>query len=303
MKKKYDVVIIGSGIAGMSAALYLKRANIDLLLIENNVPGGQINYTSVIENYPGFNNINGTDFNMNVLEQLKNIEVVPQYFDIKKIITKGEYKEIITNSETIMCKNIVIATGRRPKKLRLENEEKFIGNGLSWCGFCDGNLYKDKDVIVIGAGASALEESIYLSKICNKVTIINKYDFFKSDKLLYEKVENNSKIEIIYNAQTKKYIVENNKIFGIIINREEKEEKIFASGIFIYVGYEPNTELIMDSNIIMDNNYIIVDENGMTNVDGIYACGDVVKKQFYQIILASADGVNVALNIIKSMTS
>lgn len=300
MNKIYDVVIIGSGIAGMSAALYLKRSNLDILLIENNIPGGQINYTSIIENYPGFKNIDGVTFNMNVLEQLKILNVIPKYYNIKEVELDNKVKKIITDKEEILSNNVIIATGRKPKKLGLDKEEKLIGKGISWCSYCDGNLYKDKDVIVIGGGASALEESLFLANICSKVTIVNKYDKFKSDKNLLEKVLANKKIEIVYNSNTTEYIVENDKILGILVKTEEKSEKILGEGVFIYIGYEPNTLLFEDKNLEIENAYILTDNTGKTNINGVYACGDVVKKDFYQIVLAAADGVNVALNIIKN---
>lgn len=301
MNNIYDVVIIGSGIAGMSCALYLKRNNLNILLIENKVPGGQINYTSMIENYPGFDNIDGVSFNMNVLKQLKTIDVVPKFYDIIKINEKDGLKEIETTKELIKCKKIVISTGRKPKQLGLENEDKYMGKGISYCSFCDGNLYKDKEVIVIGGGSSALEESLFLSNICSKVTIINKNNQFKSDESLISKIKTKDNINIIYNSKTEKYIDENGKIGGILISSDNLTKEILASCIFVYIGYEPHVGLLDDLNIELENNYIITNNQGMTNIEGIYAAGDVVKKDFYQIVLAAADGVNVALNIIKKL--
>ena len=297
----YDVVIIGAGIAGMSCSLYLKRNNLNILLIENKTPGGQINYTSMIENYPGFTKIDGVSFNMNVLEQLKLLDIIPKYYDIKEIKRSKSYKKIITTKEEILCKNIVIATGRSPKKLGLENEDKFIGKGISWCSFCDGNLYKDKEVIVIGGGSSSLEEALYLSNICSKVTIINKNDYFKSDKVLLDKVLNNKKITIMYEANITNYIDDGSKIIGIKVIQNNIECEIDASCVFIYIGYKPNSAIIESMKVKLVDDYIVTNNKGETNIKGIYACGDVVKQDFYQIILAASSGVNVALNIIKKL--
>ena len=302
MKKRvYDVVVVGSGIAGMSCSLYLKRNNLDILLIENNIPGGQINYTSVIENYPGFSSIDGVTFNMNVLEQLKKLDIQPRNYEIKEILKGRGYKRLITSKEEILTKNIVVATGRKPKGLNLKDEELFIGRGISWCALCDGSLYKDKEVVVIGGGASSLEEALYLSKICNKVTIINKNKEFKADNKLINAVLSNSKIDIIYEAITTAYNHTNNILTGVTILKDGVSSQIKCVGIFIYIGYYPNSKVVDGLNMKRDNGYIVTNKKGMTSINKIYACGDVVKKDFYQIILAAASGVNVALNIIKSI--
>ena len=178
---KTNTVIIGSGIAGMTAAIYLKRANIDFIIIEKGAPGGQILRTSTIENYPGFNKIDGPEFAMNVYKQLNELNVNYIFDDVKEISNNNEKILIKTQNSEIVCENIIIATGRNPRKIGLDNEDKYIGKGISYCALCDGNLYKDKNVAIIGGGNSAFEEALYLSKICKKVTLISINTVFKAD--------------------------------------------------------------------------------------------------------------------------
>lgn len=285
--KKYKVVIIGSGIAGMTSAIYLKRGGIEPLIIENGAPGGTLNIIPNIENYPGYINISGPDLAMNIYNQVKelNIEILSK--NIKEIDLE---KRVIDNE--ICFDYLIIATGRRHRLLNLENEEKLLGRGISTCALCDGNFYKDREVIVVGGGASALTESLYLAGICSKVTIVHRRDTFSSEEFLIDKVNNTQNIDIIYNANIIKYNTNNDMLTSVTL---DNDNEIKTSGVFLSIGSIPNSELF---DIKKENNYIITDNNYETDIMNVYAIGDVIKKDYYQLINASNEGMIVALNII-----
>jgi len=288
-----SVVIIGSGIAGMSCAIYLKRAGLDVLVIEKDTPGGQLNKTNVVENYPGFSSITGPELAFNIFEQVQKLDVEYLYDEVIDI-KKEEDKFIIkTKNNEINSKYLVIATGRAPRKLKLANEDRLIGNGISYCALCDGSLYKNKDVAVIGGGNSAVEDAIYLSKICNKVYIIHRRDTFRAETKLIEELESIDNIEIIYNSEVKDYILKDNKIDKVKLNNDKLIE---VDGVFVAIGYEPISSMLeLDS----DNNYIIVDSKMNTSIDNVYAIGDAIKKDVYQLVTASNEGVISAVDIIR----
>ncbi len=297
-----DCVIIGSGVAGMTAAIYLKRANIDFILLEKHAPGGQINMTNNIENYPGFKSIDGVTLAMNMFEQIQNLGVNYKYGNVLEIIDNQEYKIIRTDLEEIKCKKIIIATGRRPKELGLENERQLVGRGIRWCATCDGNLYKDKIVAVVGGGNSALEEALYLSNICRKIYLIHRRNQFRADKILQEKVKNTTNIKILYNTEVKKLLEKDNYLDGIIVESNESQTKLDVNGLFIFIGHEPETSYLKNIDIKLDKyGNIIVDKEMRTNIDGIYACGDIISKEIYQIVTATAEGAIAASTLQKEL--
>lgn len=281
----------------MTASIYLKRAGLNVLLLEKNVPGGQINMSSKIENYPGIISIDGPTLAMNIFNQIQELKIDYKYGNVLEIIDNGSLKTVKTDIESYQTKKILIATGRTPKKLNLENEDKLIGRGISYCALCDGNFYKNKDVAVIGGGNSALEEAIYLSNICKKVYLIHRRDQFKAEAILQERLKEKNNIKIIYNEEIQKINTKEDKLVSIDL----KNTRLEIAGLFIYIGYEPDTKFTNKLNINKENDYLLVDNNLMTNIDGIYACGDVIKKQVYQISTAIGEGANAASNIIKSL--
>ncbi|MEG0994494.1 MAG: FAD-dependent oxidoreductase [Bacilli bacterium] len=302
MKLNFDVIIIGCGVAGMSAAIYLKRAKVNCLLLEKMVPGGQIIKSSTVENYPGFLKVTGAEFSEKVFEQIKSLDVPYKYGNVLEIIDNGEYKTVKTDLEEITCKNIIIATGRTFKLLGINKEEEYIGHGISYCATCDGTLYKSKDVIVIGGGNTSLEETIYLSNICKSVNIIHRKDNFTGELGLIDKVKACSNVNYYFNSIAKDLVVKDNKIIGLnVLNLKTKEELVVNSeGIFIFIGYRPDSNFLTNLDILDNDGYVIVDEKMKTKIDGIYAAGDIVKKDLFQIITAAADGANAANSIIKS---
>lgn len=286
--EEHKVVILGSGIAGMTAGIYLKRGGLDVLVVEDNIPGGVLNEIPSIENYPGYEEISGPDLAMNIYNQLTKLGVKI----LNKKITSIDLNNKIINNN-IKYEYLVIATGRKSKMLSLEHEKELLGKGISTCALCDGFFYKDKKVAVVGGGSSSLTEALYLSKICKEVIIIHRRDKLTSDKYLIDKVNSTKNIKVLYNSNITKYNQNNNKLTSVIINNKDNLE---VEGVFLAIGSTPNSEIF---NVNKDNNYIIVDSNYMTNIDKVYAIGDVIKKDYYQLSTAVSDAVVAASNIIK----
>lgn len=292
MKKTYDVIIIGAGIAGMTAAIYLKRGGQDVLIIEENVPGGQLNKINTVENYPGFTKIDGPTLATEIFTQTRDLNI--EYLFEKVISTEleGQLKIVTTNNQKLTCKYLVIATGRLSKKLFTDDDE-YIGKGISYCGICDGPLYKDKNVVVVGGANSAIEEALYLSNICKNVTMIVRSDSLKGDNLLINKILETKNIKCVYNSNVTEYNIENNKLASIKINNDEIIE---TDGLFISIGSSPSADVF---DVDKEKDFILVNEEGMTNTDNVYACGDIIKKNVYQLTTAASEGTIVAYSIIK----
>lgn len=286
--EEHKVVILGSGIAGMTAGIYLKRGGLDVLVVEDNIPGGVLNEIPSIENYPGYEEISGPDLAMNIYNQLTKLGVKI----LNKKITSIDLNNKIINNN-IKYEYLVIATGRKSRMLSLKHEKELLGKGISTCALCDGFFYKDKKVAVVGGGSSSLTEALYLSKICKEVIIIHRRDKLTADKYLIDKVNSTKNIKVLYNSNITKYNQNNNKLTSVIINNKDNLE---VEGVFLAIGSTPNSEIF---NVNKDNNYIIVDSNYMTNIDKVYAIGDVIKKDYYQLSTAASDAVVAASNIIK----
>lgn len=286
--KGSKVIILGSGISGMTASIYLKRGGITPIIIENNAPGGTLNIIPSIENYPGFNEISGPDLAVNIYNQTKQLGIEYIYRNIEKIDLKNK----IIDNDTVFD-YLIIATGRRARLLGLENEDKYLGRGISTCALCDGTFYKDKEVIVVGGSSSAISEALYLSNICKRVTIIHRGDSYRAQKILIDKLGSTKNIKQIFNANVIKYNIKNNKIIGVTL---DNNKKIKADGIFLGIGSIPNSDIF---EVEKEDNYIIVDNEMKTNIDYVYAIGDVTKKNTYQLITASSDGIIAADSIIK----
>lgn len=292
MKTNYDVVIIGSGIAGMTAAIYLKRGGLNPLVIEEGAPGGQLNKITAIENYPGFLKIDGPDLTAEIYSQVEKLDIEYLFDKVIKVDLTKEEKEITTLNKTITCKYLVIATGRLSKKL-FSDDERYIGSGISYCALCDGHLYKDQDVAVVGGGNSALEEALYLSITSKSVTLIHRKENFRGDHTLIEQVKNTKNIKCVYNSNITEYNIENGKLTGVLL---DNGETINVTGLFISIGSVPSGEIF---DVEKDKGFILVNSECMTNVDNVYACGDVIKKDVYQLTTAASEGTIVAYSIIK----
>ena len=296
----YHTVIIGSGVAGMTAAIYLKRARKDICILENGVPGGQITLASSVENYPGFFSITGSDLALNIYNQVLNLGVTYKYTKANQVKVEDDFITVITDKEEIKCKNLIIATGRAPRKLEVTLEDRLVGSGISFCATCDSSLYKDKKVAVVGGGTAALEEAIYLSKICNSVTLIHRRDTFSATDALVNDVKNTKNITILTNRTVKEFKVNDNKLSGIVLeDKQNNQEEITVDGCFEYIGQVPNTKIFENLDILDDKGYVNVDKNYQTKIPGIYAVGDCVKKDLYQVVTACSEGAIAANNIIK----
>ncbi len=300
MKFDYDCVVIGAGVSGMTAAIYLKRAEIKVALLEKGAPGGQINKTSTIENYPGFTGI-GPDLAMKIFEQVTNLNIPYEYADVVDIKKVENGFEIIGTNKTITTRKIILATGREPNKLHAPNEDELTGRGVSWCAVCDGPLYKDKVVAVVGSGNSALEEGIYLSNICKKVIMLNRSKQFKGSKILQSKLLEKENIEIHYETTVESLTEKDGILDKMIVKHDNKEIKIDVDGLFIYIGFTPDTNYLDNIGVKRDKNYVIVDQQLRTNIPGIYACGDIIKKDYYQISNAVGEGAEAALAVIAEL--
>ena len=292
----YDVIIIGMGIGGITAGIYGKRAGLNVLMFEKSAPGGMLQKIDKIQNYPGFSEISGPDLALNLFNQVKKVGVPFKFEEVIDVEITEEYKKVITKNGTYEAKNVIVATGRTPKYLGLDNEKDYLGRGLSTCASCDGSLYKGEDVAVVGSGNSALQESLYLANIVNKVYLLHRGVNFKGDDALVEKVRNTQNIEIVDGVNIKKINEVEGKIESVTL---DNEKTINVKGVFIYIGYKPDTEMFKKLDITNINGDIIVSENFETEIDGLYAIGDCAKKGVYQLVTAASDGCIAVSDIEK----
>ncbi len=288
----YDLIIIGMGISGISAAIYAKRSGLNILMLEKGAPGGTINNIAEIENYPGYTKIAGPTLATNLLNSL-NEQNIPYKLETVTDVILDDIKTIKTKNNVYQCKNLLIATGRTPKLLDLDNVKEYLGQGISTCALCDGPLYKNKDVAVIGGGSSALSEALYLSNIAKQVYLIHRRDDFRGENTLIDQVKNKSNIKLLLNNEVTSLIIEDNQFKGINL----KDQKLLVSALFLYIGSKPNTEFLNNTALKMEDGYIITNEEGKTNIPGVYASGDCIKKEIYQIINAASEGAIASINI------
>lgn len=292
----YDVVIIGAGPAGMSAAIYLKRSGINPVILEKSAPGGTLNKTHKIENYPGYVDKDGTTLAFRMYSQIEELGIDLKVETVQNIEKEINGYKVITNNDEYHAKYLLIATGKIPRKLDIEDSENFEGKGISYCAICDGALYKGKDVAVIGGGNSAMEAASYMSDIANKVYIINRSNTLRAD----EKEKNITKtknVEVIYNAKVTN-IVGNESIEKIKL---DNNKELNVSAIFVCIGQDSNVSYYQNLNLKTDNQGIIVDNNMKTSDDNVYACGDAISKSLYQVVTATSEGAIAATSIIKDI--
>lgn len=292
----YDVIIIGMGIGGITAGIYAKRAGLNVLMFEKSAPGGMLQKIDRIQNYPGFSEISGPDLALNLFNQVKKVGVPFKFEEVFDVEITEESKKVITKNGTYEAKNVIVATGRTPKYLGLDNEKDYLGRGLSTCASCDGNLYKGEDIAVVGSGNSALQESLYLANIVNKVYLLHRGVNFKGDDALVERVRNTQNIEIVDGVNIKKINEVDGKIESVTL---DNEKTINVKGVFIYIGYKPDTDMFKKLDITNINGDIIVGENFETEIDGLYAIGDCAKKGVYQLVTAASDGCIAVSDIEK----
>jgi len=292
MKKDvYDVIIIGAGPAGLTAALYTSRGNMKTLIIERGIYGGQMQKTEEIENYPAFKTILGPQLSQHMYEHAIHFGAEYGYGNVESIEEVGLYKKVIAGGKEYLTKTIIIAAGADYKKLGVPGEKNYAGRGVSYCAVCDGAFFKDKEIVVVGGGDSAVEEANYLTKFANRVTIIHRKDKLKAQQILQDRIRNNPKVDIIWNTIVKE-ITGNEKVSNIKLeNTKTKEVNDFkCDGVFIYVGMNPLSSPFKALGITNPAGCIPTDEKMQTSVKGIYAAGDIREKSLRQVITASGDG-------------
>ncbi|MEK4873568.1 thioredoxin-disulfide reductase [Bacillus sp. FSL W8-0102] len=291
-EKIYDVIIIGAGPAGMTAAVYASRANMSTLMIERGVPGGQMTNTEEIENYPGYDSILGPELSNKMFEHAKKFGAEYAYGDIKQIIDGEEYKTVDAGTKQYKARSIIIATGAQFKKLGVPGESEFGGRGVSYCAVCDGAFFKGRELVVVGGGDSAVEEGVYLTRFASKVTIVHRRDKLRAQKILQQRAFENEKIDFIWNHTVKEIHGKDGKVNAVtLVNTITGEEKEFKTdGVFVYIGMVPLTKPFENLNITNEAGYIVTNELMETSVPGVFAAGDVREKNLRQIVTATGDG-------------
>lgn len=280
----YDLIIIGMGPSGKSAALYAKRSNLNTLILEKNSPGGLVNTTNKIDNYLGIPDVTGPELAYKMFKHVSEMNILFKIEEVNNVVKEKDLFKVTTNKSEYTTKSVIVSSGRSPKKTPFE--EKVSTLKLSRCAICDAPLYKDKDVVVLGGGDSAVEESIYLSNISKSVKIISRSEI--KGKLKSE-LESYSNIEVIENANIED-IKFDDDVYKLIVNGKE----IIANGVFSYIGFTTSTGYLENLGVNMENGYIITSD-GSTNIAGLYACGDIIKKSLYQIVTAVSEGAKCAV--------
>ena len=293
----YDIVIVGAGPAGLTAAIYALREEKKVVILEKETIGGKITSSSKVENYPGFKSISGMDLANNLYEQVIDLG---GEINIEEVLSieNGKVKKVITDENIYETRSIIIASGSKYKTLNLDNEEDLIGNGISFCTVCDGSFYKNKNVCVVGGANSALNSALYLSKICNKVYLIVRGPKLKGDKKVIDNVLSLSNVEVLYNTTVNKYILDNDELVGVEVKSNECEKRLDVESVFLAIGQSPEINYLNNLVKVDENNYVLASEDCITNIDGIFVAGDVRKKEVRQLTTAVSDGTNAAINAI-----
>lgn len=291
-EKIYDVVIIGAGPAGMTAALYTSRSDLSTLMIERGIPGGQMANTEDVENYPGYESILGPELSTKMFDHAKKFGAEYAYGDIKEIVDGKEFKTIIAGNKEYKAKTVIITAGAQHKKMGVPGEDEFGGRGVSYCAVCDGAFFRGKELFVIGGGDSAVEEGVYLTRFASKVTIVHRRDELRAQKILQDRAFANEKVDFIWNHVVKEIKGTDGKVSSVVLTNtktgEETEHK--GDGVFIYIGLLPLSEPFKNLGILNESGYIETDDNMETKIPGIFAAGDIREKKLRQIVTATGDG-------------
>lgn len=295
-----DIIIIGAGPAGLTAAIYALRADKDVLIIEKGVFGGQITFSPKIENYPGFTELSGNELADKMMEQVINLGGEFEMETVKGIKDCGDHKEVITSGETFQARTVIIATGASHRRLGVPKEEELTGNGISFCAVCDGAFYENQDVTVIGGGNSALQEAVLLSTTSKSVTVIQNLSFLTGEEKLAEELKKKSNVSFIYNSIVTGFEADT-ELRGVNIKNTEsgEEQTIPCAGCFVAIGLLPATDFIKDTIKLNEYGYVDAGENCKTDIEGIFCAGDCRSKEVRQITTACADGAAAALAACK----
>lgn len=296
MEKIYDMIIIGGGPAGYTAALYAARAGLDTLIIEKMSAGGQMALTGDIENYPGFDEgVDGLTLGMKMQAGAERFGARSEYGDVSAVELDGDIKTVHTDVASYSARTVVIATGADPRELGLPGERELVGRGVHYCAHCDGRFYKGKAVIVVGGGNSAAADALYLSRLAERVILVHRRDTLRATKIYHEPLMKADNIEFRWNSTLSKLIVDGRVTGAVLTNVKTGDtEAVDCHGVFVSIGRKPNTALFKDQLALDENGYIIADESTRTSLHGVFAAGDVRAKALRQVITAASDGAVAA---------
>lgn len=298
MDNHFDVIVIGGGPAGLTAGIYLSRAKLNTLILNEGTVGGQMVLTHEIANYPGIEKISGYELARNMKSQAQKFGCnIKSNIKITSLDLKEEIKKVTVNHNDVFTSNaVIIATGGKSRMVGAKGEKEFKGKGISYCATCDGDFFQDKEIIVVGGGNSALEEAVSLTKYASKVTVVHQFDHFQAFEYYVNEAKNNSKIDFIMESKIIEFIGEEKLSYVKIQNqRTEEISEMKIDGVFIFIGYVPNTESLEEIIALNESKEIIVDKNLMTNLTGVYAAGDSIQKRYRQVTTAVGDGTIAAL--------
>lgn len=296
MEKIYDMIIVGGGPGGYTAALYGARAGLDVLIIERLSAGGQMNLTGQIDNYPGFpEGVDGFQLSYNMQQQAEHFGAKTKYAEVLELQLEGEEKSVRTNEGTYLAKTVVISTGANPRQLGVERENEMIGRGVGYCAHCDGGFYRGKRVVVVGGGNSAVAEALYLSRIAKEVILVHRRDTLRATQIYLKPLQEASNIRILWDSEVAELLGDEVLSEVKIRNLKTGEVQLLeAQGLFVSIGRKPATDLVKDQLTLDGAGYIMAGEDTKTNIPGVYAVGDVRTKELRQIVTAVADGAMAA---------
>ncbi|ETA74736.1 thioredoxin-disulfide reductase [Ligilactobacillus equi] len=306
MAKQYDVIVIGAGPGGMTAALYASRANLKVLMLDRGIYGGQMNNTAEVENYPGFESIMGPDLAEKMYTSSTRFGAEYAYGSVESVTVDGPNKIVKTDSEEFSAPVVIIATGSEHRKLGVPGEEEYGGRGVSYCAVCDGAFFKNKQLVVIGGGDSAIEEGTYLTQHASNVNVIHRRDQLRAQKVIQDRAFANDKMSFTWDSVVTEILGDGQKVTGVKVKnvKTEEEREVATDGVFIYVGIIPMTAPFKDLGITDEQGWIETNDKMETKIPGVYALGDVRKKDLRQITTAVGDGGiagQQAFNYIESL--
>ena len=292
----YDVIVIGGGPGGYTAALYAARANLSVAILEKLSPGGQMGTTDVIDNYPGFpQGVNGFELAMQMKEGAERFGAQTQLAEVTQVELAGQVKTVHTSGGDYQARTVVLATGAHPRELGLPGERELRGRGVSYCATCDGMFYRGKTVVVVGGGNTAVSDVLYLSRLCEKVYLVHRRDTLRASKVYLDPLQKAENVEFVWDSEVKQ-LLRDQAVTGVRVrNKKTGEERdISCDGVFVAVGYLPNTELYRGQVELDEAGYVLADETTQTNLPGVFAVGDLRKKPLRQVVTAASDGAVAA---------